>query len=149
MLGTFRRRQQHTGRCRTKCQSQRGGGSLSVAERLVNWDRHKQRACHTPNTHMFSSWGDPSCSVLCVAYFLASCAIAPTRGQSCNVFPWSSRGRGAFLERLPRAEWDDPFETTFWSLGNLRLPALHGVVPRGYISWTTKYQNESVLLSRV
>ena len=37
--------------------------------------------------------------------------------------------RNAFLERLPRAEWDDPFGTTFWSLGNLRLAALHGVVP--------------------
>ena len=48
----------------------------------------------------------------------------------------------AFLERLLRAEWDGPFETTFWSLGNLRLPALHGVVPRGYISWTNKDQNE-------
>ena len=34
-------------------------------------------------------------------------------------------------------------------MGNLRLPALHGVVPRGYISWTTKDQNEGVLLSRV
>ena len=43
--------------------------------------------------------------------------------------------RNAFLERLPRAEWDDPFQTKFWSLATL-----HGVV---------QDQNEGVLLSRV
>ena len=76
--------------------------------------------------------------------------------QSCNVFHRRREEvtlrklflRSAFLERLLRAEYD-PFETTFWSLGKLRLLALHGVVSRGYISWTIKDQNEGVPLSRV
>ena len=62
-------------------------------------------------------------------------------GQSCNVFHRHREVvalrklllRSAFLELLPRAEWDDTSETTFWSLA-----AFNGVAPRGYISWTTK-----------
>ena len=47
--------------------------------------------------------------------------------QSCNVFHRHRETvalrklflRHAFLERLLRDEWDDPFETTFLSLGNV------------------------------
>ena len=53
-------------------------------------------------------------------------------------FPLSSREvalrklllRNTFLERLSSTEWGGPFETTFRSLGNLRLHALHGVLRR-------------------
>ena len=53
------------------------------------------------------------------------------RHLESNVESVSSSFCPMCLQRLPCAEWDDPFETTFWSWGNLRLPALHGVVPRG------------------
>ena len=36
---------------------------------------------------------------------------------------------------------DDPFVTRFSQSGSV-IPALHGVVPRGYIWWTTEHHNE-------
>ena len=60
---------------------------------------------------------------------LAICAI-----WASNVECVSSSFCAMCLERVPCAGWDDPFETTFWSWGNLRLPKFHGVVFRGYIS---------------
>ena len=83
---------------------------------------------------------DPGCLRFVLCLFLGMWCDC----SSCNVFHRRREQvslrklfkRNAFWERLPRAEWDDPFETTFWSLGN--------VVPRGYISWTTKDQDEGV-----
>ena len=69
---------------------------------------------------------------------LAICAI-----WGSNVEGVSSSFCAMCLERLPCAEWDAPFETTFWSWSNLRLPALHDVVPRG-TSRGTKDKNEGV-----
>ena len=50
------------------------------------------------------------------------------RHLGSNVEGVSSSFCAMCLERVPCVEWDDPFETTFWSWGNLRLPALHGVL---------------------
>ena len=86
-LGCSEAGQEHTGRCRAKCQSQRGGGFFCVAERLVNWDRHNRGlANNTEHAHVSGLEWTQVVSVLCVACFLAGCVIAPTACQSCNVF---------------------------------------------------------------